>query len=219
MSDSTKNLTEAGADYGFYFDQSLCTGCKACQVACKDKHDLPVGITWRRVVEYTGGSWQTSGNTFTPNVFTYYTSVSCNHCENPVCMEVCPTTAMSKREDGTVYVDESKCVGCRYCQWACPYGAPQLDTRTGHMSKCDLCYDYRETGQDPACVSACPSRAIDWGPIAELRKAHGDTDGTTPGIAPLPDPSITKPHLVIHPHRDAQKWDEGTGAIANPQEI
>ena len=219
MSDSTKNLTEAGADYGFYFDQSLCTGCKACQVACKDKHDLPVGITWRRVVEYSGGSWQTSGNTFTPNVFTYYTSVSCNHCENPVCMEVCPTTAMSKRDDGTVYVDQSKCVGCRYCQWACPYGAPQLDTRTGHMSKCDLCYDYRETGQDPACVSACPSRALDWGPIDELRKAHGDTDGTTAGIAPLPDPSITKPHLVIHPHRDAQKWDEGTGAIANPQEI
>lgn len=219
MSDSTKNLTRAGADYGFFFDQSLCTGCKACQVACKDKHDLPVGITWRRVVEYSGGSWQTSGNTFSPNVFTYYTSVSCNHCENPVCMEVCPTTAVSKREDGTVYVDESKCVGCRYCQWACPYGAPQLDTRTGHMSKCDLCYDYRETGQDPACVSACPSRALDWGPIDELRKAHGDTDGTTAGIAPLPDPSITKPHLVIHPHRDAQKWDEGTGAIANPQEI
>lgn len=219
MRDSTKTLTEAGADYGFFFDQSLCTGCKACQIACKDKHDLPVGITWRRVVEYTGGSWQTSGSTFTPNVFTYYTSVSCNHCENPVCMEVCPTTAMSKREDGTVYVDESKCVGCRYCQWACPYGAPQLDTRTGHMSKCDLCYDYRETGQDPACVSACPSRALDWGPIDELRKAHGDTDGTTAGIAPLPDPSITKPHLVIHPHRDAQKWDEGTGGIANPQEI
>lgn len=219
MSDSTKTLTEAGADYGFFFDQSLCTGCKACQVACKDKHDLPVGITWRRVVEYTGGSWQTSGNTFTPNVFTYYTSVSCNHCENPVCMEVCPTTAMSKREDGTVYVDESKCVGCRYCQWACPYGAPQLDTRTGHMSKCDLCYDYRETGQDPACVSACPSRALDWGPIDELREEHDDVAGTTAGIAPLPDPSITKPHLVIHPHRDAQKWDEGTGAIANPQEI
>lgn len=215
----SESYTESGADYGFFFDQSLCNGCKACQIACKDKHDLPVGITWRRVVEYTGGSWQTSGSTFTPNVFTYYTSVSCNHCENPVCMEVCPTTAMSKREDGTVYVDESKCVGCRYCQWACPYGAPQLDTRTGHMSKCDLCYDYRETGQDPACVSACPSRALDWGPIDELRKAHGDTDGTTAGIAPLPDPSITKPHLVIHPHRDAQKWDEGTGGIANPQEI
>ena len=212
MSDS---FTEAGADYGFYFNQAVCNGCKACQIACKDKHDLPVGVTWRRVVEYTGDTWQTTEDTYTPNVFTYYTSVSCNHCENPVCMEVCPTTAMSKREDGTVYVDQSKCVGCRYCQWACPYGAPQLDPRSGHMSKCDLCYDYRSTGQDPACVSACPSRALDWGPIEELRAKHGDQAG----IAPLPDPSITRPHLVIRPHRDAQSWDEGTGSIANPREI
>ena len=193
----------------------MCNGCKACQIACKDKHDLPVGVTWRRVVEYTGGTWQTTEDTYTPNVFTYYTSGSCHHRENPVCMEVCPTTAMSKREDGTVYVDQSKCVGCRYCQWACPYGAPQLDPRSGHMSKCDLCYDYRSTGQDPACVSACPSRALDWGPIEELRAKHGDQAG----IAPLPDPSITRPHLVIHPHRDAQSWDEGTGSIANPREI
>ncbi|SPT53510.1 DMSO reductase iron-sulfur subunit [Actinomyces bovis] len=211
----SESFISSGADYGFYFDQSLCTGCKACQVACKDKHDLPVGVTWRRVVEYTGGSWKMDGNTFTPNVFSYYTSVACNHCENAVCMEVCPTTAMSKREDGTVYVDQSKCVGCRYCQWACPYGAPQLDPRTGHMTKCDLCYDYRSTGQAPACVSACPSRALDWGPIDELRKKYGEQAG----IAPLPDPSLTKPHLVIKPHRDAQSWDNGTGTIANPEEI
>ena len=94
-------------------------------------------------------------------------------------------------------------------------GAPQLDPRSGHMSKCDLCYDYRSTGQDPACVSACPSRALDWGPIERLRAEHGDQAG----IAPLPDPSLTKPHLVIKPHRDAQSWDEGTGSIMNPKEI
>ena len=211
----TDALTEAGADYGFYFDQSACTGCKACQVACTDKHDLPVGVNWRRVVEYSGGSWQVEGNTFTPNVFTYYTSISCNHCEVAVCMEVCPTTAMSRRPDGTVYVDESKCVGCRYCEWACAYSAPQFNVDTGHMSKCDLCYDYRESGQNPACVDACPSRALDWGPIDQLREEYGDTDA----IAPLPDPSITRPHLVITPHRDAQAWDAGTGQINNPKEI
>jgi Fe-S-cluster-containing hydrogenase components 1 len=83
------------------------------------------------------------------------------------------------------------------------------------MSKCDLCYDYRQDGQDPACVAACPSRALDWGPIDELREEHGNQAG----IAPLPDPSLTQPHLVIHPHRDAQQWDEGTGHIANPKEI
>lgn len=211
----TENATVAGANYGFYFNQDGCNGCKACQIACKDKHDLPVGINWRRVVEYTGGSWQKSGNTFEPNVFSYYTSISCNHCENPVCMQVCPTTAMSQREDGTVYVNDDKCVGCRYCEWACPYSAPQFNAETGNMTKCDLCYDYRETGQDPACVASCPSRALDWGPIEDLRAEYGTEDG----IAPLPDPSITKPHLVINPHRDAQAWNAGTGAIANPKEI
>ncbi|MCL2424438.1 MAG: dimethylsulfoxide reductase subunit B [Micrococcales bacterium] len=209
------DLTAKGADYGFVFDQSLCTGCKACQIACKDKHDLPVGVTYRRVVEYSGGSWQVDGATVTPNIFTYYTSVSCNHCDNPLCVQVCPTTAMTQREDGTVYVDQSKCVGCRYCEWTCPYSAPQFNSATGHMSKCDLCYDYRSEGQTPACVAACPSRALGWGPIAELTAQFGDQAG----IAPLPDPSLTHPHLVIMPHRDAQRWDTGTGQIANPEEI
>lgn len=205
----------AGARYGFFFDQALCTGCKACQIACKDKHDLPVGVNWRRVVEYSGGSWQANNGTYTHNIFTYYTSISCNHCENPVCMQVCPTTAMSQREDGTIYVDEEKCVGCRYCEWACPYSAPQFNAETGHMSKCDLCYDYRATGQDPACVAACPSRALDWGPIDLLRDKYGSTDN----IAPLPDPDLTSPHLVMNPHRHAQQTGAGTGRIANAREI
>jgi anaerobic dimethyl sulfoxide reductase subunit B (iron-sulfur subunit) len=209
------DFTKAGADYGFHFDQSLCTGCKACQVACVDKHDLPLGVLWRRVVEYSGGTWNVQGHTATPNVFTYYTSIACNHCENPVCMQVCPTTAMTKREDGTIYVDQDKCVGCRYCEWACPYSAPQFNASTGHMSKCDLCYDYRSEDKAPACVGACPSRALDFGPIAELRAEHGTQDA----IAPLPDPGITKPHLVITPHRSAQPWNQATGNIANPREI
>ena len=103
---------------GFYFDQTLCNGCKACQIACKDKHDNPIGVNWRRVVEYTGGDWRDDGETQTHNVFSYYTSISCNHCEDAICMRVCPTTAMSRHDDGTVYVDENKCVGCRYCEWA-----------------------------------------------------------------------------------------------------
>lgn len=200
---------------GFYFDQSVCTGCKACQIACKDKHDLPIGVKWRRVVEYTGGSWQEDGDTMVPNVFTYYTSIACNHCEDPICVKVCPTTAMHKREDGTVAVDPDKCVGCRYCEWACPYSAPQYNPELGHMTKCDLCADYRSEGRNPACVEACPSRALDWGPIEELRERYGDVDA----VEPLPDPSITRPHLVITPHRDAQPTGTGTGAIANPDEI
>ena len=200
---------------GFHFDATVCNGCKACNMACKDKHDLPEGVNWRRIAEYTGGTWQQHGNTYTPNVFSYYTSIACNHCDNAVCMEVCPTTAMSRHDDGTVYVDENKCVGCRYCEWACPYSAPQFNPETGHMSKCDLCADYRETGQDPACVAACPARALDWGPIEELREKYGDQSG----FEPLPDPSITKPNLVITPPRDAQPSGMGTGRIANPKEL
>lgn len=200
---------------GFSFDQTKCNGCKACQIACKDKHDLPVGVTWRRVAEYSGGTWQEDEHTAVPNVFAYYTSMACNHCENPICVQVCPTTAMTVRDDGTVYVDDEKCVGCRYCEWACPYSAPQFNAETGHMTKCDLCADYREQGQDPACVAACPSRALGWGEIEDLRKEHG----TNASVEPLPDPSITRPNLVIIPHRDAQKSGQGTGSIANPKEI
>ena|ERR1035437_3056941 len=97
---------------GFYFDQARCTGCKACQIACKDKNDLPVGVIWRRVAEYSGGGWSHDEfqNTFTPDVFTYYTSIACNHCEDPICVRVCPTQAMHKGEDGIVTVDESICI-------------------------------------------------------------------------------------------------------------
>lgn len=201
---------------GFYFDQTMCTGCKACQVACKDKHDLPIGVNWRRVVEYSGGTWRTDGDTFTHGVFAYYTSIACNHCEDAICITVCPTTAMTRRDDGTVFVDAAKCVGCRYCEWACPYSAPQFNVQTGHMTKCDLCADYRDQGEDPACVSACPSRALDWGPLDELRRKY---PGGSDAIEPLPTATITRPNLHIKPHRDAQASGQGTGAIANPQEI
>ncbi|MDP9806531.1 anaerobic dimethyl sulfoxide reductase subunit B (iron-sulfur subunit) [Trueperella bonasi] len=202
--------------YGFFFDQELCTGCKACQIACKDKHDLPIGVNWRRVVEYAGGATTTTtGDAFTTSVFAYYTSIACNHCEDAICMTVCPTTAMSRREDGTIYVDPGKCVGCRYCEWACSYGAPQFNPDDGQMTKCDLCYDYRETGQEPACVTSCPSRALDWGPIEDLRAEYG----TEAGVAPLPDPTVLNPRLVIKPHKDAQPWDSANGEILNPMEI
>ena len=200
---------------GFYFDQTLCTGCKACQIACKDKHDLPQGVMWRRVAEYSGGSWQVDGPTFVPNVFASYMSMACNNCQSAVCTEVCPTTAMTQDDDGVVFVDLDQCVGCRYCEWSCPYSAPQFNPETGQMSKCDMCADYRAEGKDPACVAACPSRALDWGPIDELRAEYGDVAA----IEPLPDASVTMPRLVISPHRDAQPVGSGSGALLNPQEV
>ncbi|MEJ2711547.1 MAG: hypothetical protein P8074_28320 [Anaerolineales bacterium] len=103
--------------YAFYFDSSSCTGCKACQVACKDKNNLEVGVLWRRVYSVTGGDWVSTGNAWTSQAFAYELSISCNHCQDPLCVHVCPTTAMHKREDGIVLVDASKCIGCKYCEW------------------------------------------------------------------------------------------------------
>jgi anaerobic dimethyl sulfoxide reductase subunit B (iron-sulfur subunit) len=84
------------------------------------------------------------------------------------------------------------------------------------MAKSDLCKDYRATGQNPACVDACPSRALDWGEVDDLKKRYG---AVTAAVEPLPDPKYTRPNLVIKPHRDAQPTGQGTGSIANPKEI
>ena len=201
----------------FWFDQSKCTGCKACSIACKDKHDLPVGVTWRRVPEYTGGTWVADERTgsFTNNVFAYYTSISCNHCADPICVSVCPTTAMHKGENGVVSVDPDVCIGCRYCEMACPYSAPQFNPDKGVMTKCDFCADRIAVGEDPACVAACPSRALGYGEAEDVRTLLGTQDA----VEPLPDPSITHPNLVVIAHPKAQPSGRGTGRIANREEL
>lgn len=114
---------------GFYFDQTRCTGCRTCSVACSDLHNYAPDIVLRRVIEFEGGTWKVNTNgTCTQNVFAYYTSIGCNECENPVCVKACPTGAHHKRtEDGLVVIDTEKCIGCGMCAKACPYGSPVLD--------------------------------------------------------------------------------------------
>ena len=200
---------------GFYFDANLCTGCKACQVACKDKWDLDVGITWRRVAEYSGGEWvRNPDGTYNQDVFSYYTSEACNHCDKTLCAEGCPSNAITKRDYGIVLIDEDKCIGCRYCEWACPYGAPQIDD-SGVMTKCDLCHDYVDAGQKPACVSVCPMRALEFGDMDELRAKYGDLVS----VHPLPDPDLAKPSVVFKPHKDTVLAESNVAAIANKEEI
>lgn len=201
---------------GFYLDSTLCTGCKTCMIACKDKNDLKKGVNWRRVTEYTGGDWMKVGDAYQQNIFSYNLSISCNHCEEPICVENCPTTAMHKDEKtGIVSVNRNKCVGCRYCEWACPYGAPQYNSDLGIMTKCDLCFDYLEKGETPACVAACPNRALHYGEISQLRKKFGKISG----VAPLPDPALTSPCLVLKPHRDAEQVGSKAGKISNSEEV
>lgn len=202
----------------FYFDASACNGCKACVIACKSENNLPVGINWRRVHEYGGGSWvpdPDDPSLLVPsNLFAYALSAACMHCENPVCADACPASAIYKRDDGVVIIDPDQCIGCRYCEWACPYGAPQFDEESGIMTKCDFCYDLLDKGESPFCTAACVMRALEFGELGELRAKYGNVDA----IEPLPTADITGPALVVTPHKDSQPSGQGTGRILGPEE-
>jgi len=159
----------------FYVDLRSCVGCKACQIACKDKNDLGPDRVYRRVVEVTGGDWIQQGDAWTTNAFAYYLPTACMHCEEAPCVKACPTTAMYKREDGVVLVDQSKCIGCRYCEYACPFDVPTFgwDGALGVISKCDYCQDRLAEGEKTACASACPTGALKGGTREEmLAEAH-----------------------------------------------
>jgi len=199
--------------YGFYIDTKHCTGCKACFVACKDRQNLNSGEKFRKVYEFSGGSWSgADSNAYTNDVFAFYVSMACNHCDNPACLNVCPVGAYTKRDaDGIVVYDANKCISCFACQEACPYTAPVYDYKAEHMKKCIMCTDETD-GDDipsPSCVKACPSRALDFGEIQELQAKYG-TLNTTATFN-----STTNPNVVFERHKDASY---GT-VIVNKEEV
>ncbi len=208
--------------YAFLFDASACSGCKACQVACKDKNRLPPGLLWRRVYEVSGGSWKQEGAAWSSTVFAYNLTLSCNHCVHPKCAGVCPVDAYTVRDDGIVLLDTGKCIGCGYCAWACPYGAPQYDSAAGVMTKCDFCYDNLEAGLAPACVSACPLRVLNYAEVNDgqsLAAGHLALweDSAAPHPYPMPGNSHTQPHLALKPHPAMQALEDKR--VANQEEI
>lgn len=181
------------AQKGFHFDMKTCIGCKACQVACKDKNNLEAGFLFRKVHGIEGGKY--------PKPWNYNLSIACNHCAEPKCVKNCPTGALSKRADGIVTSDRSKCIGCRLCTWSCPYGAPQYLEKEGKVGKCDLCADLLDKGEDPACVASCVMRALHVGEIEELRKTYGGTAD----LKGMPDSNLTKPSITITAKKEAER--------------
>ena len=172
---------------GFYFDATMCTGCRTCQVACKDKNRLDVGTLFREVKSYEVGSY--------PDVTFYHMTMSCNHCENPACVSACPVYVA---EDGTVLHDEALCIGCQACVQACPYGAPKYIEEKKKVGKCDACAAIRAAGGNPVCVDACPLRALEFGDLDELVQKHAGAELVNE-LPILPKADATGPSLLIEP--------------------
>jgi formate dehydrogenase iron-sulfur subunit len=165
----------AGEQYRFHFDMTRCIGCRCCEVACSEQNGNPIEINWRRVGEIEGGTYP-----FTQRL---YLSMSCNHCLEPSCLKGCPVNAYTKDSvTGIVRHSADTCIGCAYCTWNCPYGAPQYNPARGVVGKCDLCYHRLEQGRAPACADACPEGAIriELVNIGEWRRDHSDADA--PGM-------------------------------------
>jgi formate dehydrogenase iron-sulfur subunit len=185
---------------GFYTDTTVCIGCKACEVACKQWNQLPAdglgwtgnsydntgelsATTWRHVKfveQFAGnqppepiGKGRVSGNVPPDQSHDdrwLMMSDVCKHCVAAPCQQACPTGALIHNEFANVYIQPDICNGCAYCVAACPFGVITRSSFSGHAHKCTLCYDRQKDGLVPACAKACPTASIQFGPIEELRE-------------------------------------------------
>lgn len=145
--------------FGMFIDATKCVGCHACRVACQNQNELPPKENFNRLEEREYGRFPNFNREFLP--------VQCQHCENPPCLKVCPTGATYKRKDGVVLVDEKRCVGCKYCMVACPYGVRVISEEHGVVEKCRFCIEIVEKGKEPACVTTCMTKVRTFGDLSD----------------------------------------------------
>jgi len=149
-----------------YIDDQECWGCKTCEVACKQEHNLPVGVRW--IMVSADGPREIAGSLRLNYVVTH-----CLHCSHPPCRDDCPASAITKRDDGIVLIDETLCISCQNCLVACPLRVVQFEADSGVAQKCNLCVERIDQGLMPACVNVCPSQCIYFGDIQEIAERIG----------------------------------------------
>jgi len=181
-----------GVQYGFFFDQSRCVSCTSCMTVCKSWNMLPPGPErWLHLFEYEKGAF--------PNVQTIVQWVPCYHCLNPVCIAASNGAMFKEPNYGAVLIDpaQANSPNLRAAWAACPYGAIAFDSDspTANASKCTMCIDRLEQGLMPACVMACPQRALDFDTVDNLRTKYGSNQQ----LQDLPDPTISNPAVVFKP--------------------
>jgi Fe-S-cluster-containing dehydrogenase component len=180
------------SNLGFLFDLNQCTGCAACELACSMENDLGWGNSWRKVY----GSQPLEPST-DPR---FFLSLACNHCEDAPCQDQCPALAFERDAiTGALLIQEDKCIGCRYCSWVCPYGAPVFKEDDAVMQKCTLCSPRLIDGLEPACVNSCPTSALKFGELQGPETVDGfpDTDAR-PRVRFEPlRPNAVLPRLVL----------------------
>jgi Fe-S-cluster-containing dehydrogenase component len=207
------------ARYGMVIDLKRCYGCYSCVMACKQANCTPPGVFWSRVLRGEMGEY--------PNSVRQALPVLCMQCEEPDCMKVCPTGATYQSEDKIVRVDKEKCIGCKYCMMACPYGArysvpeyksyfpeglPISDYEkhcmkvweekrgNGVATKCDFCIDRRAEGREPACVQSCPAKARVFGDLDDPESEISYLIKTKRGFVLRPEVG-TEPKVYYLPPR------------------
>ncbi len=168
---------------GFIIDLNKCTDCSACVLACAIENSSILSEDWREITTFNKQK--------VPGLPVFHYSIACNHCGLAPCKPACPAEAFSRdKATGAIVHQEEKCIGCRYCTWACPYDAPKYSVEKGVVEKCTFCLDRITDGEKPACALLCPTGALDYGPIEEK-------------IAPTPgfDHHGIEPAVNIIPHR------------------
>lgn len=177
----------------FVFDANKCTGCNACQLACAIENDLDIRQTWRQVLTFNPRH--------VPGIPSFHLSLACNHCLDAPCMTSCPALAYTKDpESGAVLIEAEHCIGCKYCAWVCPYDAPKFDASKGIMSKCTFCNHRAAEGREPACVSLCPTTALQFGDCRQNGDASNLPGFPQTNIRPAIELIPLQPNTAVFQH-------------------